>query len=252
MFQDTRPADLDAHGGADPWGEFRVRHEPERLALLRQLRDGAVPVNLSTPSGAALRTQLWSLDETRQRMSFSVGADDPQLPELVNQDEAVAVAYVDSVKLQFDVHGLCLVRSLHAAALQCALPEDIYRFQRRNAYRVRTQERHTPTATLRHPSMPEMVLRLRVLDVSIGGCALWLPADVPPLQPGTVLSQVEVRLDGDTVFGAAMTLQHLTAQGVDQGGARMGCEWRPLSAAADRALLRWIDQTQKRRRMLSL
>jgi len=252
MFQDTRPADLDAHGGSDPWGDFRVRHEHERLSLLRQLRDGVVPVNLSTPSGAALRTQVWSLDETRQRMSFSVDAEDPQLTDLVQRDEAVAVAYMDSVKLQFDVHGLCLVRSLHAAALQCTLPQEVYRFQRRNAYRVRTQERHAPTATLRHPSMPDMVLELRVMDVSIGGCALWLPADVLPLQPGTVLSHVAVRLDAETQFGAAMTLQHLTAQGCDHGGARMGCEWRPLSGAADRALQRWIDQTQKRRRLLSL
>lgn len=251
MFQDTRPADLDAHGSSDAWGEFRVRLPSERMALLRQLRDGAIPINLSMPGGATLRTAIWTLDETRGRMGFSVEAGDPQLPALVEQDEAVAVAYLDSVKLQFDLHGLCLVRSLHAAALQCALPQDLYRFQRRNAYRVRTQERHAPMATLRHPSMPEMVLQLRVLDVSQGGCALWVPADVPPLQPGTVLSQVEVRLDAETRFGAAMTLQHLTSQG-SEGGARMGCEWRGLGSNADRTLQRWIEQTQKRRRLLSL
>ena len=28
--------------------------------------------------------------------------------------------------------------------------------------------------------MPDMQLELRVLDVSIGGCALWLPHDLPP------------------------------------------------------------------------
>ena len=36
--------------------------------------------------------------------------------------------------------------------------------------------------------MPEMALTLRVLDLSLGGCALWCPADVPPLQPGTRLA----------------------------------------------------------------
>jgi c-di-GMP-binding flagellar brake protein YcgR len=251
MFQDTRPAELDTHGSADAWGEFRVRLPGERIALLRQLRDGAIPVNLSMPGGATLRTAIWTLDEARGRMSFSVDAGDPQLPGLVEQDEAVAVAYLDSVKLQFDLQGLCLVRSLHAAALQCTLPQDLYRFQRRSAYRVRPQGRHTPTATLRHPSMPEMVLELRVLDVSFGGCALWVPADVPPLQPGTLISQVEVRLDDETRFGAAMTLQHLTSEG-SHGGARMGCEWRPLAGHAERALQRWIEQTQKRRRLLSL
>jgi c-di-GMP-binding flagellar brake protein YcgR len=252
MFQDTRPADLDADGQSGPWTEFRVQHPAERLPLLRQLRDAAVPVSLSMPGGAALRTQLWSLDEARERLSFSVDPSDPQLPALVQDDEAVAVAYLDSVKLQFDVHALCLVHALNAAALQCALPRDIYRFQRRGAFRVRPPERHTPTATLRHPSMPEMALRLRVLDISIGGCALWLPNDVPPLQPGTVLGQVDVQLDAETRFDAAMTLQHVSAIGADERGARIGCEWRPLSGAANRALQRWIDRTQKRRRLLSL
>jgi hypothetical protein len=181
------------------------------------------------PGGATLRTQLWSLDEARQRLSFSVDVMEPQLPTLLQEDEAVAVAYLDSVKLQFDVQGLCLVRSLHAAALQCSLPQDIFRFQRRNAFRVRPGERQVPMAALRHPSMPEMVLRLRVLDLSIGGCALWVPTDVPPLQPGTLLSQVEVHLDADTRFSAAMTLQHVSAIGPGdhraQGDAHAG---RPL------------------------
>jgi c-di-GMP-binding flagellar brake protein YcgR len=251
MFLDTRPADLDALGGSDPWAEFRVRHESERLALLRQLRDSAHPVNLSAPGGATLHTRIWAVDETRGRMSFSADLGSPQLSTLVEQDEAVAVSYMDSVKLQFDVQGLCLVRSLNAAAIQCSLPQEMYRFQRRNAYRVRTQERHSPTATLRHPAMPETVLRLRVLDVSLGGCALWVPSDLPALEPGLLIEPVDVRLDLETRFTAAMSTQHVTAHG-REGGVRLGCEWRKLSGSADRALVRWIDQAQKRQRILSL
>jgi hypothetical protein len=49
MFENTRPAQLTADGGHDPWAEFRVDHPREVLALLRQLRDGQVPVNLNAP-----------------------------------------------------------------------------------------------------------------------------------------------------------------------------------------------------------
>jgi hypothetical protein len=35
-------------------------------------------------------------------------------------------------------------------------------------------------------------------------------------------------------------------------GVRLGCEWQRLGGAAERTLQRWIDQAQKRRRMLSL
>ena len=52
MFQDTRPASLDADGAEDPWGPFRVGHPQERLSLLRGLRDGQQPVVLSGPTAA--------------------------------------------------------------------------------------------------------------------------------------------------------------------------------------------------------
>ncbi len=255
MFQDTRPAELGADGGPDPWAPFRVAYPQERLALLRQLRDGSVPVILSAPGGVSLTTALWAVDTEQQRLNFSAEMGLPQLERIVEADEAVAVAYLESVKLQFDLHALVLVRSAHACALQAAMPQDIYRFQRRNAYRVRTQGRHEPTATFRHPSLHDMVLRLRVMDVSIGGCALWLPADVPALQAGTRIGEMRLDLDADTSFAAAVMLQHVSTMAAgerSERGARMGCEWQRLGGASERTLQRWIDQAQKRRRMLSL
>jgi flagellar brake protein len=252
MFQDTRPADLDASGGADPWGPFRVNHPQERLALLRQLRDSSVPVVLNAPDGTALPTALWAVDGSAQRLNFSADPGAPQLASLVDANEAVAVAYLESVKLQFDLQGLVLVRGVQACALQCQMPREIYRFQRRNAYRVRTQGRTEPVACLRHPSIPDMQLALRVLDLSIGGCALWLPADVPPLQAGTRIGEMTLELDTQTRFTAHVTLQHVSSHGTGDRGVRLGCEWQALGGSAQRVLQRWIDQAQKRRRMLSL
>lgn len=252
MFQDTRPAELDADGGSDPFAEFRVAHAGERLALLRQLRDGNTPVILNAPDGAAMTTSLWAVDETRHRLNFNADAAHPQLQALINADDAVAVAYLESVKLQFHVPGLVLVRSLNACSLQAGMPREIYRFQRRSAYRVRTAQRQSPRARFRHPSIPDMELSLRVLDISVGGCALWLPQDVPALQPGTRLAQVQIELDDLTRFAAALSLQHVTALQPGDEGVRLGCEWQPLSGGAERTLQRWIDQAQKRRRMLSL
>ena len=252
MSLDTRPAELDASGNTDPWASFRVGHPSEIVGLLRQLRDGNVPVNLNSPEGGVLSVSLWALDDQRGRVNFSADEGHPQLQRLVEGNEAVAVAYLDSVKLQFDLHDLLLVRSARAAALQAAMPRELYRFQRRSAFRVRTPEAQSPRARLRHPSMPEMVIELRVLDVSAGGCALFLPHDVPPLSPGVTLSPVQVELDADTRFAAALILHHVTAILPNERGVRLGCEWAPLDGMAARALQRYIDQTQKRRRLLSL
>jgi c-di-GMP-binding flagellar brake protein YcgR len=252
MFQDTRPADLDASGGEDVWAPFRVSHPQERLALMRQLRDGHVPVILNGPGGAVLTSTLWSIDDKQARLSFSANPGLPALDRLVEGNEAVAVAYMDSVKLQFELHDLVVVHGVQASTLQCELPQTIYRFQRRGAYRVRTAERNGPNARFRHPSIPDMVIALRVLDLSIGGCALWLPQDLPPLQAGTRVTEVAVELDTDARFVSGLQLQHVTSLNAGDTGVRLGCEWVKLPGPAERVLQRWIDQTQKRRRMLSL
>jgi c-di-GMP-binding flagellar brake protein YcgR len=252
MFQDTRPAELDASGEADPWAPFRVTHAPERLGLLRQLRDGSVPIMLNAPSGVVLSTTLWAVDAAQERINFSALDGEHQINEVVEANEVVAVAYLESVKLQFDLQGLVLVRGANTCALQARLPQDIYRFQRRNAYRVRPQSRNEPVARFGHPAIPEMQLALRVLDVSIGGCALWLPSDVPPLQAGTRIGEMRIELDSDTRFPASVVLQHVSMLGSAEHGVRLGCEWQKLPGASERALQRWIDQTQKRSRMLHL
>lgn len=250
MFEDTRPAALDDASRPD-WAPFRVEHAREIATLLGALRDAGTPMVLSAPSGSTVVCTLWSIDSAQQRINFTAEPADPSLQALVDADEAQAVGYLDLVKLQFDLGDLLLVRGPQHCALQAQWPRQLYRFQRRSAYRVRTLERHAPTARLRHPAMPEMQLALRVIDVSVGGCALLLPEDVPPLQPGTTVHDVQVALDALTRFTARVQIQHASAL---QGNARqrLGCRWSDLPPPARQALQRYVDQTQKHRRRLSL
>lgn len=248
----TQPAMLDGIGGIDPYAEFRIQQQREILALLKQLATDATPVHLSGPHGTNLTTVVWTVDSTQQRVNFSADADSPQLQALLEHEEATCVAYLDAVKLQFDVDHLVLVRSAKSSALQCDLPREMYRFQRRSSFRVRTAGRGTPTALLRHPSIPDMQLGLRVLDVSIGGCALLLPGDVPPLAAGLEIRNVRIELDPETRFDAHLRLHHVTAIQTQSRASRLGCEFMHVQPQAQRALQRYIDQTQKRRRLLSL
>ena len=249
MFQDTQPAALGPEGGVDAWAPFRVDDGGELLRLLRQLRDGGVPMMLSTPRGLAVSSQLWSVDAPQRQISFS--AEGMHLQRLAQHDEAVAVGYLDNVKLQFELVGLALVRAAASCALRARLPDMLYRFQRRASYRVRSAERRAPQARLRHPSMPDMRIGLRIVDLSVGGCALLLPDDVPALQPGTLLAGVRIELDGDTAFDATLRLQHAGTLHGGGSGQRLGCEFVDLDGPARRALQRWIDQMQPRRHLLA-
>lgn len=238
-----------AHGGLD---DFHITAPAELAAMLKQLLESNAVLNLNAPNGTALAVTLWAIDAERGVISFSADAQSPQLQALIECNEAVAVGYLDSVKVQFDVQGLLLVHSGRTSAISCSYPRDMFRFQRRNGYRVRPLLRHAPAARLRHPMLRDMPLTLRVLDVSIGGCALFLPHDVPLIEPGVLLNGVELELDANTYIKAALRLQHVTSLHNDAGGVRLGCEMVNVDSDSLRALQRYIDQTQKRRRLIAL
>ena len=251
MFEDTRPASLDASGRDDALAEFRVTAPGEIRALLKQLMDDVVPLNLSASDGSAYTTTLWTVDPAGGRISFTADMMAPAVHDIVEADECVAVAYLDRVKVQFDVTDLVVVQGHKSSVLQARLPQEVFRFQRRNTFRVRTIERTSPTASFRHPGIPDMSLALRVLDVSIGGCALLQPANVPALQPGVVIKGVRLALDAETRIDAGLMLHHVTSTGAENGSVRLGCEIVGMGPTAQRALQVYIDQTQKRRRVMS-
>jgi flagellar brake protein len=250
---DTLPMPLEslsaAHGGLD---DFRITSPREIAAMLRQFQDGNQLLNLNGSNGAMLSTTLWAIDANKGMLSFSADAAAPVTQQLVESEDVVVVGYLDSIKVQFDVHRLILVRSPGGSAVSTSFPRELFRFQRRNAFRVRPLLRSTPMVRVRHPAIAEMQLALRVLDVSIGGCALFLPDDVPAMQPGMVMNQVQVDLDADTRFHANLRLQHVTGINPDSKGVRLGCEFVNASSDVLRALQRFIDQTQKRRRLMAL
>jgi c-di-GMP-binding flagellar brake protein YcgR len=237
---------------ADGLDDFRIGDPTAVASLLKSLVDNATALHLSTPQGDLYTTTLWTVDSSGRRISFSADAGSPQVQALVEAGDASAVAYLDSVKLQFEATNLVLVHATDTSALQADLPVEMYRFQRRGSFRVRTLPRTSPTITFRHPAIHDMLLALRVLDVSTGGCALFLPADVPALAPGVSIQRVRVELDANTRFEATLQLCHVTSINPDSNGVRLGCELRQLDGEAQRSLQRYIDHTQKRRRLLSL
>jgi c-di-GMP-binding flagellar brake protein YcgR len=210
------------------------------------------PISLSASDGTVYSTTLWSVDGDRRRIAFTADARSPTIQRLVEADEAQAVGYLDQIKLQFEIHNRVLVHSDRACVLQAAFPREMYRFQRRTAYRVRTLERSSPRAVFRHPALPDVTMELRVLDVAAGGCALLLPPDLPAVAPGSALNGVRIILDQDTEFRTGLSVHHITAIQPDATGVRLGCSFGKLAPEASRALQRYIDNTQKRRRMLAL
>jgi len=249
---ETRPAPLGGMNPDSPLNDFSVSSPREIQTLLRQLLDGSVLLNLNASDGSVFTSAVWTLDSGRGTIGFNADPADPAMQALLQCDEATVVGYLDSVKLQFDVHDLVLVHGNKASVLSCQAPRMMYRFQRREAFRVRPVMRSSPVARLAHPELPDKELALRVIDLSIGGCAVFLPEDVPPLRAGATLDGVRLELDADTRLDLTMRLQHVTALNAEARGVRLGFEFKRVGGEALRILQRYIDLTQKRGKLMAL
>lgn len=230
--------------------DYRITSQVEIQALLQQLLDTRALVTLSGPHGDSYTTLMWSADPARHTICFSAEDGAPQLGALLESDEIMAVAYLDSIKVQFDLNGVVQVHGGQHHALNAQYPAVVYRFQRRSAFRVQPLVTKSPVARLRHPAMPDMQLALRVLDVSLGGVALFLPDDVPMIAAGVKIGQCHLDLDDDTHLDVALVIHHVTAIHPESHGARLGCELVDLDWS-DRTLQHYINQTQKRRLALA-
>lgn len=230
--------------------QFRITDAVELGDLLEQLITRRLPITLATPDGVNFTTHLVSSDHSARRIGFAASDRDMRLRSMIDTDEALAVAYIDRIRLQFDLSGLMLVHSAKDSVLQAEWPVSMYRFQRRNSYRVNPPDHHKPVAHLLHPAGAHHAVALRVIDLSLGGLALQLPPEVEALEPGTRLDPVEVDLDALTRLTVALRVVHVSVLDGGSHGTRLGCEWLRIGTEGARVLQRYIDLTQKRQRLM--
>lgn len=231
-------------------------------------------VQLSTPDGALLHTVLLALDAPHGLLTFEGSVDPTITPVLVASKVVTATAYLDKIKLEFEVTALRAARDPGGEVLSASMPKQLYRFQRRQAYRVQSAGQLYPALRLTQPDG----LRIRVVNVSGGGLALQWPqssataaavgatagASVdaasragsigatgtmpPPPQAGAELTGT-LELEREVSFSALLRVQHVTP-GEGQAPHQLGCAFVSLAPSAARALQVFIDQAQKRERLM--
>ncbi|WP_457427787.1 flagellar brake protein [Roseateles sp. P5_E7] len=238
--------------------QLRVTATAEIAAYLQQLQRENAAVLLSGPPGQSLSSRICALDGEAGVLGLEIGTDPEGISQaLVASGEITAVAYLGTIKLQFELDDAVLVSGEQGAVLRSSLPERLYRFQRRQAFRVQPAGSIYPRVVLPGGEHPGRALR--VLDISIGGLALALPGELTPEQPlqslvvGQVATGLVLELDRLTALGIALVPHHASAiAGDTHGMLQLGCSFVDLDANAGRALQVYVDQTQKRRRLLKL
>ena len=232
--------------------ELRVASAAESTAYLQQLQRDGASVLLSGPQGQSLAARIVALDADADLIGLSLGADPESISQaLVADGEITAIAYLGTIKLQFELDAPVLVSGEQGTVLRSTLPTRLYRFQRRQSFRVQPAGSAYPRVVV--PGGSEPGRALRVLDISIGGLALTLPPDYAALPTGQVAPGLMLELDRISALPVTLLPHHASPIRGDAGGMlQLGCSFVDLDAATSRSLQVYVDQTQKRRRLLKL
>ncbi len=232
--------------------ELRVASTAEIAAYLQQLQRESAGVLLSGPHGQSLASRIVALNAEADLIGLEIGTDPDGISQaLVAEGEITAIAYLGPIKLQFELEAPVLVSGEQGTVLRGTLPTRLYRFQRRQSYRVQPAGSAYPRVILPGGALPGRALR--VLDISIGGLALALPPDFPALPLGRVAEGLVLELDRISALRISLLPHHVSAISSDNGGMQqLGCSFVELDASVGRSLQVYVDQTQKRRRLLKL
>ncbi len=265
-FVDTQPAPINHGDSAAQWARFRVRNQAKLMTALRNLCRNDTPLVVGAYNGPTLQVALWSVDDVKQRLHFTVESDTQALNNLSFEPELWAAAYMDDDKLQFPLKRLNFGIERGRQVLSADIPDHLYRLPRRQAMRVRRNDTNGPKARFVHPAAPGLEVSLKLLDVSSTGCAMLNPAGGPILTLGLVLQKVEIELNDDTILFSDLIVHHITQHNTPQhntpphntphhthaGSLRVGCAWQGMPDIAQQRLREWIEGGRRRRDLMSL
>ena len=230
----------------------------ERLELLRDIAADHDPISLHLRdgSGKVLVCTLLPVgsedEQTGAALGFELSVSAPadllqRLPLAVT-----AVTVHRDVKVQFDL--LLRTDARSTELLRAELPEALWHFQRRQAFRIEPPPASPVRLSIRYPTVNDTSRSVKVIDISVNGVAfLWPRWEERLPQPGDRLG--ETRLDLAGQMPLSCTLEVSVVAPVDEPGSgteerrnKVGCRFVNLPLAAGRAIQVYVNAAQIRAR----
>jgi flagellar brake protein len=191
-------------------------------------------------------TQVTRIDD--RSIDFAFVTDDARRSAILASDGVIVIGFLESIKVQFSTNTLSIVDAPDGSVLRCTIPFEMFRIQRRDAYRVRPLSSEPVTCHVRDGKGGETVFR--VIDFSVTGLSLLAAPgmDLPSEGQAFAHSRIEI---GQRIAIPCEVVIHHVGKGLDgdQGGHRLGCEFRHLSSDAARSIQLAVMDIEKRSRI---
>lgn len=145
----------------------------EVVSLLREVLSRHALITIYFNEGHdAIGSTLLDVNPDFEELVIDCGADTDANARLLRAPCLTAVTSLDHIRIQFATGRAQPTTFQGGPAFRIRLPGSVLRLQRRNAYRVRVPMARPAHLRMAHPTLQDMTLKLKILDISVGGIAV--------------------------------------------------------------------------------
>nr|MCU0869398.1 flagellar brake protein [Burkholderiales bacterium] len=182
---------------------------------------------------------------------LDTGKDPVANRKLLASDRAFFEGRQDKVRVRFRIAGLAATSHRDRPALALPLPRAIFKFQRREYYRVTLPMARPVLCTI--PYDDQRAIEATVLDLSVGGVKLGHYPDETPLKVGMTFTGCALALPDAAPMRVGLEVRNNVASPMRNGvlARRAGCRFTELPRGAESAIQKYIIRVEREQRALS-
>ena len=227
---------------------FRIEGALAVRAVLRDLKERHVPVSLHPEPDLLAFLVSWIAEVDEEEVEFDLSGQDELLDMLAGAEAVVGVAFPGRVKTQFRLDGfeLLTIDPPGYAALRAPLPVELYRIQRRDAFRV-SPPQADEAQCVRHLSASAET-RYVLADLSAGGAAVLLPPREPVPALGEHWARSRIEAASDVVIPCELVVRHIAEDPTGSGAHRIGMAFHATPSEVQRRIQLYVLDIDRRSR----
>ncbi|GEM_PF-1148820 len=227
---------------------FAISNAREIERILRGLmKDRALLTVQGSRSKETYLTTLLGLDDRARRFYIECAADRRAEGDLLGGAGIELTAHCEGVRIQFTATRGERTRFDGLDAYGLGLPDKVYRFQRRQYYRVQTPQAQPVKCAI---PLAGGVLEAVIVDISVGGVGIRHDAGASALGVGMELPGCRLGIPELGAYTVTLKVRS-SAQVALKNGAlvqRLGCEFVDLGVPTERAIQTYIFKLERERR----
>ncbi len=235
--------------GEEEESRFLVRGRVEIAFILKSVMQAGEIVTAYFNEGRDFAiTALLAVDGPGGFAVFDANQQVAANQRLLSSKRISFVTNQDKVKVQFATAALTPCEFEGRPALRSALPETLYKYQRREYYRVPASLSNPLQCVVPRGDSP--ALTMSIVDISIGGVCLTGFPETEILEPGMALDNCRIDLPEIGVLTTSLRVRNSFEIPLRNGlvHRRAGCKFSKLSPASEAMIQRYIIRLERDRR----